>query len=302
MLSFPDKFLPCDLVTIIAADSISMEVVNIFPKKGIPGADVFYVNNEEKSNLVELLSNTLNPLTRVVIVLTSLPDEREMSIVFDISRFYRERKLLTVVIAGISGSAMKEQICNTEASLINGNDVVMFFDREYICSKAGEKWNAIARDPAIFFEMIAARIFTEILTVKGYISMDYEDYREAIQESGMAAMGIGMAGGHGRSLAATREALGSFLFNEADPGLAHEFFIFFFWGSEEITMDEVTDSFDIIDKTIRPPGGFLEGFGFEPALNDQIMVAVLALDVNGRSTGTRKRNNNENPTITYFTL
>jgi len=61
---------------------------------------------------------------------------------------------------------------------------------------------------------IAAKGIAEIITVAGYINVDFEDVRTVMKDSGKAIMGSAMAEGENRAIKAVEDALSSPLLND----------------------------------------------------------------------------------------
>ena len=66
----------------------------------------------------------------------------------------------------------------------------------------------------------AARGIAEIITVTGYINVDFEDVKTVMKDSGVAIMGTGVASGENRALQAVEEAISSPLLNNNDIEVA----------------------------------------------------------------------------------
>ena len=60
----------------------------------------------------------------------------------------------------------------------------------------------------------AAKGIAEIITVTGYINVDFEDVKTAVQNSGNAIMGSAVAEGENRATNAVEKALSSPLLND----------------------------------------------------------------------------------------
>jgi len=80
----------------------------------------------------------------------------------------------------------------------------------------------------------------EIITVTGYINVDFADVETVMKNSGVAIMGMGIASGENRAVKAIESALSSPLLNSNDITGANSILINIssVSGDHEITMDE----------------------------------------------------------------
>jgi cell division protein FtsZ len=122
----------------------------------------------------------------------------------------------------------------------------------------------------------AAKGIAEIITVAGYINVDFEDVKTVMKNSGVAIMGTGIAGGENRAHKAVEEALSSPLLNNNDIEGACNLLLYISSGREEITMDEVTDITDYIQVKTKNSAEVIWGNGFDESLEDRISVTIIA--------------------------
>jgi len=122
----------------------------------------------------------------------------------------------------------------------------------------------------------AARGIAEIITVTGYINVDFEDVRTVMKESGVAIMGTGIASGPNRAQQAVEEAISSPLLNNNDIEGANNLLLYLSSGKEEITMDEVTEITDYIQEKTKSSTEVIWGNGFDESLGDMISVTIIA--------------------------
>ena len=122
----------------------------------------------------------------------------------------------------------------------------------------------------------AARGIAEIITVTGYINVDFEDVKTVMKDSGVAIMGTGIASGPNRAQQAVEEAISSPLLNNNDIEGANNLLLYLASGKEEITMDEVTEITDYIQEKTKSSTEVIWGNGFDEKLGDQISVTIIA--------------------------
>lgn len=122
----------------------------------------------------------------------------------------------------------------------------------------------------------AAKGIAEIITVTGYINVDFEDVKTVMNNSGVAIMGNGIASGPERAKTAVELALNSPLLDNNDISGAGNILLYITSGTKEITMDEVTDITDFIQEKTKSTGDIIWGNGFDSSLEDKISVTLIA--------------------------
>lgn len=122
----------------------------------------------------------------------------------------------------------------------------------------------------------AAKGIAEIITVPGYINVDFADVETVMRNSGVALMGTGIAEGEGRGLVAVESALNSPLLNNNDINGAQNILLNVTSGGSEITMDEIGEISDFIQDKAGYDADLIWGNGVDESLGDKISVTVIA--------------------------
>ena len=122
----------------------------------------------------------------------------------------------------------------------------------------------------------AAKGIAEIITVPGYINVDFADVETVMRTSGVALMGTGIAEGEGRALRAVEEALVSPLLNNNDITGAKNILLNVTSGLDEITMDEIGEITDFVQDKAGFEADLIWGNGIEESLGNKISVTVIA--------------------------
>ncbi|KPK84364.1 MAG: cell division protein FtsZ [Bacteroides sp. SM23_62_1] len=123
---------------------------------------------------------------------------------------------------------------------------------------------------------IAAKGIAEIITVHGYINVDFADVETVMKKSGVAILGSGTAAGEGRALKAIQEALSSPLLNNNDITGADSILLNITSGLDEVSMDEVGEITDYVTKSAAKNALIIWGTGNDPSLNESISVTIIA--------------------------
>ena len=123
---------------------------------------------------------------------------------------------------------------------------------------------------------IAAKGIAEIITVHGYINVDFADVETVMTNSGVAIMGSAMASGENRAINAIEEALSSPLLNNNDIAGAQNILLNITSGNNEVTMDEIGQITDYIQGEAGDDADLIWGNGTDEKLNDELNVTVIA--------------------------
>lgn len=122
----------------------------------------------------------------------------------------------------------------------------------------------------------AARGIAEIITVPGYINVDFADVETVMRKSGLAVMGTGVASGDNRAEEAVEQALNSPLLNNNDIRGARNVLIHITSGEREVTMDEVGKITDYVQSKSGFDADLIWGNGFDENLDEELSVTVIA--------------------------
>ncbi len=123
---------------------------------------------------------------------------------------------------------------------------------------------------------IAAKGIAEIITVHGYINVDFADVQTVMHHSGVAIMGSATASGENRARQAIAEALTSPLLNNNDINGARSVLLNITSGTSEITMDEISEITDYVVSAATRDTTLIWGMGSDESLGDQISVTIIA--------------------------
>lgn len=122
----------------------------------------------------------------------------------------------------------------------------------------------------------AAKGIAEIITVPGYINVDFADVETVMRNSGVAIMGTGLAAGEGRAIKAVEKALNSPLLNNNNIRGARNILLNVTSGNTEVTMDEIGEITDYIQTKAGFEADLIWGNGIDENLGDEISVTVIA--------------------------
>ena len=124
----------------------------------------------------------------------------------------------------------------------------------------------------------AAKGIAEIITVPGYVNVDFEDVKTVMKDSGAAVMGSARTEGENRARRAAEEALASPLLNNRNIHGAQKILLSIISGKEaELSMDELSEITEFIQqKAGKEADDVIFGHGIDPELGGSIRVTVIA--------------------------
>ncbi len=129
----------------------------------------------------------------------------------------------------------------------------------------------------------AAKGIAEIITVPGYVNVDFEDVTTVMKDSGKAIMGTGVAEGENRAQRAIEDAIKSPLLNDSNIEGAKNILLYITSGSNEVTLDEVDDILEIAQNTCGNNSDVIWGNGTDESLGEALSVTLIATGFNHES-------------------
>jgi len=127
----------------------------------------------------------------------------------------------------------------------------------------------------------AAKGIAEIITLAGYVNVDFQDVRTVMLNAGAAVMGSAETRGDNRAKKAAEGALASPLLDNRDIMGAKKILLSIISGVEaELQMDELTEITEYIQEQAGDDAEMIFGHGVDPDLGDRIRVTVIATGFN----------------------
>lgn len=122
----------------------------------------------------------------------------------------------------------------------------------------------------------AAKGIAEIITVAGYVNVDFEDVNTVMRGSGVAIMGTAAVEGENRARRAVDEALNSPLLEENNIRGAKNILVNITSGAKEATMDEIFEITEFIQEEAGNDTNLIWGNCYDDRLGDKIAVTIIA--------------------------
>ncbi len=122
-----------------------------------------------------------------------------------------------------------------------------------------------------------AKGIAEIITVPGYVNVDFMDVQTVMKGAGAAVMGSALAEGEGRALRAAEMAISSPLLNNRDIHGAKKILLSIVSGEEaELQMDELGEITEYIQEKAGDEAEVIFGHGIDQEHGQSISVTVIA--------------------------
>lgn len=197
-----------------------------------------------------------------------------------IAKAAREAGILTVAIVTIpfkfEGQKRINQAIDGINELSQYVDSLLVINNEKLREIFGDIKLSEAFGHADNVLTIAAKGIAEIITVHGYINVDFADVQTVMTNSGVAIMGTGVAEGEGRALKAIEQAVTSPLLNSNDITGAKSILLNISSGLDEISMDEVGEITDYLNELAAEDVQLIWGTGVDESLEEKVVVTIIA--------------------------
>jgi cell division protein FtsZ len=248
--------------------------------KGLGAGSVPAIGKEAAQQKIGEIRDILEKNTKMLFITAGMGGGTGTGAAPVIAALARELEILTVGIVTLPFSfegkkrrlqaeeGLKELKQYVDTLLVISNDKIRELYGDLKLSEAFHKADDVLTT--------AAKGIAEIITVTGYINVDFEDVKTVMKDSGKAIMGSAQAEGENRSLEAVKAALSSPLLNDNDIEGASNVLLYITSGSEEISMDEVTEITDYIQREARSQAEIIWGNGNDDSLGNKISITLIA--------------------------
>lgn len=234
---------------------------------------------------LDALSEILSVNTKMLFITAGMGGGTGTGAAPVIARAARELGILTVAIVTIpfknEGPRRVNQALDGIAELEKQVDSLLVINNEKIRQIYGDLKLSEAFSKADDVLAVAAKGIAEIITVHGFINVDFADVQTVMTNSGVAILGTGMAEGLDRAIEAAKQALNSPLLNDTDIKGAKNILLNVLSGDDEVTMDEIGQIIDFVKDCSGVNADLIWGNGTDPNLGSRISVTVIATGFNG---------------------
>ncbi|MBZ0243596.1 MAG: hypothetical protein K8F24_10310, partial [Bacteroidales bacterium] len=197
-----------------------------------------------------------------------------------VAQVARELDILTVGIVtlpfGFEGRKRRQQALEGLEELRKHVDTLLIISNDKLREEYGNMKLTEAFKRADDVLTIAAKGIAEIITVTGYINVDFEDVNTVMRDSGKAIMGSSKAEGENRALKAIDDAMRSPLLNDSNIAGAQNILLYITSGEDEVSLDEVLEITDYIQQTCGNTAEVIWGNGKDDSLGNNIAITIIA--------------------------
>jgi len=115
---------------------------------------------------------------------------------------------------------------------------------------------------------------SELITEPGLINVDFADVKAIMSEPGNALMAIGRGSGDQRAIDAANQAVASPLLDVSMEGARGV--LFNITGGSDLTLAEINDAAEIINKAADPDANIIFGTVTDPSLGNEVKITLIA--------------------------
>jgi len=231
---------------------------------------------------LDKLKVVMDPETQMVFITAGMGGGTGTGAAPVIAKFAREQGLLSVAIVTLpfrfEGRRKMLKAQQGITKLRKNVDTLLVISNDKLREQYGDLGlgNAFARADDVL--TTAAKGIAELITVHGYVNVDFEDVKTVMKDSGKAIMGSAVKSGEDRAYKAIEEAMRSPLLNDNDVSGAQNILLYISTGDQQdITMDEITVITDYIsDKCGDNETDVIWGRGFDESMGESLGVTIIA--------------------------
>jgi cell division protein FtsZ len=233
---------------------------------------------ENINDVMEALSGN----TKMVFITTGMGGGTGTGATPVIAKACKDAGLLTIAVVTIpfksEGKVRIKQAIEGVTELKDYVDSLLVINNEKLREIYGNQPVSTAFAKADDVLTIAVKGIAEIITVTGYINVDFADVETVMKDSGVAIMGMGLASGEDRAIKAIENALASPLLNSNDITGAKSILINISTGhgEHELTMDELGEITDYIYDVASDEALIIRGLSKDDNLTEDISVTIIA--------------------------
>ena len=169
---------------------------------------------------------------------------------------------------------MKEALDGIDKLVKNVDSLIVIPNQKLLHggNKTTQAVNAFATADEVLLQGVKS--ISELITVPGFINLDFADVTSVMKDAGYAHMGVGSAKGKDKAAAAANQAISSPLLETSIAGAKG--IIISFVASEDIDIEEIENAAEIITQSAAEDANITWGIVFNPELDDELVITVIA--------------------------
>ncbi len=218
-----------------------------------------------------------------------------------VAEIAREAGILTVGVVtkpfGFEGKkrmeraneGIKELLSRVDSLLIIPNDRLKYAtDQKVTLANAFEIADDVLKQ--------AVTSISDLIKNTGFINLDFADVTCIMKNAGFAHMGVGHAAGKGKAEDAARMAVASPLMETSINGARGV--LINITGSEDMGLEDVEAAANLVQEAAHPDANIIFGATFDPAMQDEIRVTVIATGFEEKPVEGAKPAEEKTPAVT----
>lgn len=249
-------------------------------KRQLGAGNVPSVGRDAALETIEEIKELLEPHTKMLFITAGMGGGTGTGAAPVVAKIASELNILTVGIVTLpfsfEGKKRRQQAIEGIEELRKHVDTLLIISNDKLREEYGNMRLTEAFKKADDVLTTASKGIAEIITVTGYINVDFEDVKTVMQKSGKAIMGSAIAAGENRALKAIDEAMRSPLLNDSNISGAHNILLYITSGEEEISLDEVHEITDYIQHICGNSAEVIWGNGVDETLGNSIAITIIA--------------------------
>ena len=238
------------------------------------------VGREAALSSEDEISKVLDDQTKMLFVTAGMGGGTGTGAAPVVARIAKEKNILTVGIVTLpfecEGRRRKQQAQAGIEELKKNVDTLIIISSDKLRDEYGNMKLTEAFKKADDVLTTAAKGIAEIITVTGYVNVDFEDVKTVMKDSGRAIMGTGKASGENRAQEAIKLAINSPLLNDSNIEGAKNVLLYITSGTDEVSLDEVVEMTEYTQSICGNCSDVIWGNGIDESLGDAISVTLIA--------------------------
>ncbi len=238
------------------------------------------VGREAALSSEEEISKILDENTKMLFVTAGMGGGTGTGAAPVVARIAKDKDILTVGIVTLpfecEGRRRKQQALAGIEELKQHVDTLIIISSDKLRDSYGNMKLTEAFKKADDVLTTAAKGIAEIITVTGYVNVDFEDVKTVMKDSGRAIMGTGRAGGENRAEEAIKLAINSPLLNDSNIEGAKNVLLYITSGTDEVSLDEVVEITEYTQSICGNCSDVIWGNGVDESLGQDISVTLIA--------------------------
>jgi cell division protein FtsZ len=267
-----------------ALDTSPVPVKVHLGKRELGPGNIPAVGREAALETVDEIKELLEHHTKMVFITAGMGGGTGTGAAPVVAQVAQELDILTVGIVtlpfGFEGRKRMQQALEGLEEMRKHVDTLLIISNDKLREEYGNMKLTEAFKRADDVLTTAAKGIAEIITVTGYINVDFEDVNTVMRRSGKAIMGSAKAEGENRALNAIEDAMRSPLLNDSNIAGAQNILLYITSGEDEVSLDEVLEITDYIQQTCGNTAEVIWGNGKDDTLGNNIAITIIATGFN----------------------